>query len=182
MCLTEIYSGVALTLDIGVLDTTTCKPLSNVSFPCCCCGMNFINHDSQAMVELWGRKISHRVFRRDSNEHFQPTLSGNMALHSSEARLRLVRSSASRKIPACSQYSTPSATNGIAEFQTIFPGYTTGSANHLNILVHPTASETAGVSHIGQLFFTDPWTGGYYFIRLLALMLKAIYRHHRSVH
>ncbi|KAJ7828371.1 aromatic compound dioxygenase [Mycena olivaceomarginata] len=118
---TESQPGVALTLDIGVLDTTTCKPLSN------------------AMVELWGRKIFHLVFRRDSNEHFQPTAVG-------EYGSTFLRGA------------TKTATNGIAEFQTIFPGYTTGSANHLNILVHPTASETAGVSHIGQLFFTDPWT------------------------
>ncbi|KAJ7848940.1 aromatic compound dioxygenase [Mycena olivaceomarginata] len=101
---TESQPGVALTLDIGVLDTTTCKPLSN------------------AMVELWGPNAV--------GEYGSTFLRG----------------------------ATKTATNGIAEFQTIFPGYTTGSANHLNILVHPTASETAGVSHIGQLFFTDPWT------------------------
>ncbi|KAJ6544413.1 Intradiol ring-cleavage dioxygenase [Mycena capillaripes] len=102
--ITENQPGVALTLDIGVMDTTTCKPLPNV------------------MVELWGPNAV--------GEYGSTFLRG----------------------------ATKTASNGIAEFQTIFPGYTTGSANHLNILVHPTASETSGTSHIGQLFFTDPWT------------------------
>ncbi|KAF7354581.1 Extracellular dioxygenase [Mycena sanguinolenta] len=53
---------------------------------------------------------------------------------------------------------TLTASNGIAEFQTIFPGFTTGAANHLNILVHPTPSESSAVAHVGQLFFTDQWT------------------------
>ncbi|KAF8168998.1 Intradiol ring-cleavage dioxygenase [Mycena galopus ATCC 62051] len=50
------------------------------------------------------------------------------------------------------------ASNGIAEFQTIFPGYTTGAANHLNILVHTTSAESSTTAHVGQLFFTDQWT------------------------
>ncbi|KAJ7070722.1 aromatic compound dioxygenase [Mycena amicta] len=47
---------------------------------------------------------------------------------------------------------TTTASNGIAEFQTIFPGFTSEGANHLNIIVH------SAVPHTGQLFFTDPWT------------------------
>jgi len=53
---------------------------------------------------------------------------------------------------------TTTASNGIAEFKTIFPGYTSDSANHLNILVHSSSSESSGVVHFGRLFFTDPWT------------------------
>ncbi|KAJ7027001.1 aromatic compound dioxygenase [Mycena alexandri] len=95
--------GVAFTVDIGVMDTTTCKPLSDV------------------MVELWG-----------------PNAVGDYGSFLRGA--------------------VQTASNGIAEFQTIFPGYTTGSANHLSLLVHPSASESSGVVHTGQLFFTDPWT------------------------
>ncbi|KAF7333005.1 Extracellular dioxygenase [Mycena venus] len=102
--ITEGQPGVAFTVDIGVMDTTTCKPLTG------------------AMVELWGPNAV--------GEYGTTFLRG----------------------------ATPTASNGIAEFQTIFPGFTTGSANHLNILVHPTGSETSGVAHVGQLFFTDPWT------------------------
>ncbi|KAJ7618686.1 Intradiol ring-cleavage dioxygenase [Roridomyces roridus] len=53
---------------------------------------------------------------------------------------------------------SPTGTNGIAEFTTIFPGFTTGAANHFNILVHTNSSEAGPVSHVGQLFFTDQWT------------------------
>ncbi|KAJ7499945.1 aromatic compound dioxygenase [Mycena latifolia] len=102
--ITESQPGVAFTVDIGVMDTTTCKPLPNV------------------MVELWG-----------------PNAVGNYGT-------TFLRGA------------TKTASNGIAEFQTIFPGFTSGAANHLNVLVHPTSSESSGVAHIGQLFFTDSWT------------------------
>ncbi|KAJ7713549.1 aromatic compound dioxygenase [Mycena metata] len=95
--------GVAFTVDIGVMNTATCKPLSDVT------------------VELWG-----------------PNAVGEYGSFLRGA--------------------VQTASNGIAEFQTIFPGYTTGSANHLSILVHSSSSESSGVVHTGQLFFTDPWT------------------------
>ncbi|KAJ7293000.1 aromatic compound dioxygenase [Mycena rebaudengoi] len=52
--------------------------------------------------------------------------------------------------------STTTESNGIAEFQTIFPGYTSEGANHIGILIRSTSSESSGVVHVGQLFFTDP--------------------------
>ncbi|KAJ7211564.1 aromatic compound dioxygenase, partial [Mycena pura] len=102
--ITEGQPGVAFTVDIGVMDTTTCKPLENV------------------MVELWGANAV--------GEYGSTFLRG----------------------------ATQTGSNGIAEFQTIFPGFTTGAANHLSMLVHSTSSEASGVSHSGQLFFTDSWT------------------------
>ncbi|EIM85737.1 aromatic compound dioxygenase [Stereum hirsutum FP-91666 SS1] len=52
--------------------------------------------------------------------------------------------------------------NGIAEIQTIFPGFTSDGANHVNVIVHrPGVTSPEGVStvaHVGQLFFTDKWT------------------------
>jgi protocatechuate 3,4-dioxygenase beta subunit len=52
-----------------------------------------------------------------------------------------------------------SATNGVAEFQTIFPGYTSDSANHINLMIHTSDSMSdSDVSHVGQVFFTDRWT------------------------
>ncbi|KAK7001678.1 extracellular dioxygenase [Favolaschia claudopus] len=102
--ITEGQPGVAFTVDIGVLDTTTCKPLSGV------------------MVELWGPNAV--------GQYGSTFLRG----------------------------ATLTASNGIAEFKTIYPGYTSDAANHLNVLVHPTSAESGGVAHVGQLFFTDPWT------------------------
>ncbi|KAG6919033.1 hypothetical protein DXG01_009743 [Tephrocybe rancida] len=52
----------------------------------------------------------------------------------------------------------PAGSNGIAEFQTIFPGYTSEGANHINVMVHTSSSASSGVSHTGQVFFTDKWT------------------------
>jgi len=101
---TENQPGVAFTVDIGVMDTTSCTPLENV------------------MVEIWS-----------------PNAVGTYG-------------------PTFLRGATTTASNGIAEFQTIFPGYTSDSANHLNILVHASSSESSGVVHYGRLFFTDPWT------------------------
>ncbi|KAJ6575451.1 Intradiol ring-cleavage dioxygenase [Mycena capillaripes] len=101
---TENQLGVAFTVDIGVMDTTSCKPLSNV------------------MVEIWSSNAVGKY--------------GTTFLRGA----------------------TTTGSNGIAEFQTIFPGYTSDSANHLNILVHSSSSDSSSVVHSGRLFFTDPWT------------------------
>jgi len=101
---TEGQAGVALTLDIGVMDVTTCQPLPNV------------------MVEVWS-----------------PNALGNYG----STFLRGAFASSS---------------NGIAEFQTIFPGHTSDGANHINLMVHTSSSLAGSVSHVGQVFFTDPWT------------------------
>jgi len=110
---TEGQVGVALTLDIGVIDVTTCQPLQDV------------------MVEVWS-----------------PNAQGNYG----ETFLRGAYTSAS---------------NGIAEFQTIFPGYTSDGANHINLMIHTSSAMTGSVSHVGQVFFTDRWTdvigGGTYY-------------------
>ncbi|KAJ7161244.1 aromatic compound dioxygenase [Mycena crocata] len=101
---TENQPGVAFIVDIGVMDTTTCKPLPNT------------------LVEIWSANA-------------QGTY-GTTFLRGA----------------------TTTASNGIAEFQTIFPGYTSDSANHLNILVRTSSFESSGVDHFGRLFFSDPWT------------------------
>ncbi|KAJ8518755.1 hypothetical protein ONZ45_g4209 [Pleurotus djamor] len=52
---------------------------------------------------------------------------------------------------------TATSSSGIAEFQTIFPGFSSGAANHINLLVHQ-ESMSSPVAHVGQVFFTDRWT------------------------
>ncbi|KIK70638.1 hypothetical protein GYMLUDRAFT_89650 [Collybiopsis luxurians FD-317 M1] len=52
----------------------------------------------------------------------------------------------------------PSAANGIAEIQTIFPGFDSSGANHINIAVHSGDSMNTSTSHNGQVYFTDGWT------------------------
>ncbi|KAF8899108.1 Intradiol ring-cleavage dioxygenase [Infundibulicybe gibba] len=101
---TDGQAGIALTLDVGILDVTTCKPLPN------------------AMVEIWS-----------------PNAQGNYG--SSFLRGAFTSSS-----------------NGIAEFQTVFPGFTSSGANHINLMVHTSSALTSTVSHVGQVFFTDKWT------------------------
>lgn len=54
---------------------------------------------------------------------------------------------------------TSSSQNGIAEFQTIFPGWSDGDgANHVNIAVHSTSDISSPTIHVGKLYFTDRWT------------------------
>lgn len=52
---------------------------------------------------------------------------------------------------------TSSGSTGIAEFQTIFPGWSDG-ANHVNIAVHTSSSLSSPTTHVGKLYFTDRWT------------------------
>ncbi|KAJ3763422.1 Intradiol ring-cleavage dioxygenase [Lentinula raphanica] len=101
---TKNFSGVALTMDIGVLDMMTCQPLPN------------------AMVEIWST---------NAQGQYSPT-----ALRGAY----------------------PSAANGIAEIQTIFPGFNSDGANHMNIAVHSGNSMNSTTSHNGRVFFTDGWT------------------------
>ncbi|THU84020.1 aromatic compound dioxygenase [Dendrothele bispora CBS 962.96] len=102
---TEGQPGVPFTLDIGVLDVTTCQPVSG------------------AMVEIWSPN--------QVGDYGQTFLRG--AFQSED--------------------------NGIAEFQTIFPGYTSDGANHINVAVHVGDSTSQStITHNGQVFFTDPWT------------------------
>ncbi|KAF5352731.1 hypothetical protein D9756_005873 [Leucocoprinus leucothites] len=102
--LREDQSGLEMTLDVGVIDVTTCQPIPNV------------------MVEVWS-----------------PNALG--AYGSTFLRGAFT-----------------SASNGVAEFQTLFPGYTSDGANHVNIMVHTSNSMSGTVSHAGQVFFTDRWT------------------------
>ncbi|SJL06056.1 uncharacterized protein ARMOST_09392 [Armillaria ostoyae] len=100
---TDGQVGIAFTLDITVMDVTTCKPFSN------------------AMVELWSA---------NAVGEYGDFLRGAFT----------------------------TASNGVAEFQTIFPGYTSDGANHMNIAVHQTSDISSPIIHTGELFFTDPWT------------------------
>ncbi|TDL16875.1 aromatic compound dioxygenase [Rickenella mellea] len=106
---TNGQQGVPLTLDVGVIDVTTCKPISG------------------ALVEIWS-----------------PNAVGNYG----KTFLRGAQST---------------DTAGIAELQTIFPGFTSGSANHIGAIVHPNWSggnvaPSSGAAHVGRIFFTDAWT------------------------
>ncbi|KAJ7170210.1 aromatic compound dioxygenase [Mycena filopes] len=101
---TENQIGVAFTVDIGVMDVTTCKPLTDV------------------VVEIWSPNAV--------GQYGTTFLRG----------------------------ATTTGSNGIAEFQTIYPGYTSDSANHLNILVRSSSSKTSSVVHFGRLFFSDAWS------------------------
>ncbi|KAF9267174.1 aromatic compound dioxygenase [Marasmius fiardii PR-910] len=102
--ITEGQVGVPLTLDIGVLDVTTCQPLKNV------------------MVEVWGAN-AHGDF-------------GDTFLRGA--------------------FQTDSA--GIVEFQTIFPGFSSDGANHLNVAIHQNNMMSSPTAHSGRFFFTDRWT------------------------
>ncbi|KAJ3569719.1 hypothetical protein NP233_g4861 [Leucocoprinus birnbaumii] len=102
--LKENQSGLELTLDVGVVDITTCQPMPNV------------------MVEVW----SPNAFGSYGSTFLRGAFT--------------------------------SATDGVAEFQTLFPGFTSDGANHINLMIHTSNSMSGTVSHVGQVFFTDRWT------------------------
>ncbi|KAJ3569721.1 hypothetical protein NP233_g4860 [Leucocoprinus birnbaumii] len=52
---------------------------------------------------------------------------------------------------------TTSNSGGVAEFQMIYPGWSSG-ANHVNVAVHTSSSMSSTTMHVGKLYFTDQWT------------------------
>ncbi|KAJ8084544.1 hypothetical protein PM082_003317 [Marasmius tenuissimus] len=100
----EGQAGLPMTLDVGLMDVTTCQPLKN------------------AMVEVWGPNAVGQYGSTFLRGAFQATSAG------------------------------------IAEFQTIFPGFPSNGANHINIAVHQSGVMSSATAHNGQLFFTDRWT------------------------
>lgn len=112
-----------MTLDIGIVDITTCQPMPNV------------------MVKVWSCKYA--VGRITKFSNLSSTSSANALGEYGSTFLR---------------GAFTSAANGVAEFQTLFPGYNSDGANHINLMIHTSNALPGTISHVGQVFFTDRWT------------------------
>ncbi|KAF5368436.1 hypothetical protein D9758_002159 [Tetrapyrgos nigripes] len=96
--------GVQFVLDVGIIDTSTCQPLTGV------------------LAEVWHANAT--------GDYDDSSLRG----------------------------AAVSGENGIVEFQTIFPGFTSEGANHINIAIHSGNTMDSTIVYTGRVFFTDFWT------------------------
>jgi len=155
--LIENQSGIKLILDIGVLDTTTCKPLENV------------------LIELWSANATGVYSSYGSLDGppgrgppGPPPGSPHRGPPEGPGRDR----GGPRKSPPLLRNETflrggwYTDRNGIVELSTIFPGFYAGRAPHIHTMVHKDWAEAdngtlishAGtVVHNGQFFFHEGW-------------------------
>ncbi|KAK0432786.1 aromatic compound dioxygenase [Armillaria borealis] len=151
--LTEDQSGIQLVLDIGVLDTTTCEPLSN------------------AFVEIWAANATGFYGSYGAMSGGPPVErrqgpggpgggagGGSQVMARNETFLR-------------GGLATDDA--GITELITIYPGYYTGRTAHIHTMVHlnwetsangTLVSHAGSLVHIGQFFFDEDWNDQIYAI------------------
>ncbi|KIW25793.1 uncharacterized protein PV07_08937 [Cladophialophora immunda] len=129
--LVEDQQGVPLTLDIQIIDTTTCEPIPALFLDIWHCNSTGVYS---------GVVASGNGNSNDSTNLNQTFLRGIQQTDG----------------------------NGIAQFETLFPGHYTGRANHIHVLTHnqnattvrvngtllgTNASANVHASHVGQLFF-----------------------------
>ncbi|CAE6466060.1 unnamed protein product [Rhizoctonia solani] len=134
--LREDQAGVELVLDIGVMDTTTCTPLDN------------------ALVEIWACNATgaYSGFTTATLEIPDGTGGGPMQSTAMSDQYTWLRGG----------YATNS--EGMVEFNTIYPGYYTGRTVHIHTMVQTNysiatngsiISHAGQVRHIGQIFFDE---------------------------
>jgi protocatechuate 3,4-dioxygenase beta subunit len=148
--------GVPLHLDIQVVDVTTCKPMSNV------------------FLELWSKflTISTCPIRSQRRSESVATLTIPV-IPNVDANSTGVYSGAMSPINGLNGATDTSNLNksflrgiqvtsvdGVAQFETTFPGHYDGRATHLHIMSHLNATAQANgtvwdltATHAGQLFF-----------------------------
>ncbi|CZR65221.1 uncharacterized protein PAC_15121 [Phialocephala subalpina] len=132
----EGQTGVDMYLDIGVIDIETCEPLPNAYLTIWHCnasgiysGFTGIDPDTAELSDGWTKQT-------DGTTDEETFLRGVMSTNS----------------------------EGMAEFLSIFPGYYVTRSTHIHLTVQTNVTSksaddysynTAGVQHVGQLFFNE---------------------------
>jgi protocatechuate 3,4-dioxygenase beta subunit len=110
--ITDGQPGMPLTLRLGVVDASTCRPIRGAA-------VDIWHADASGIYSGFGAGSSSRSFMR--------------GIQRAEA-------------------------NGVATFQTVYPGWYMGRAVHIHVKVHVAGN----VVHTGQLFFPDTLTDRVY--------------------
>ncbi|EFP84436.1 hypothetical protein PGTUg99_013215 [Puccinia graminis f. sp. tritici] len=139
--LAEWQEGLPLSLDIGVIDVETCRPVEG------------------ALVDIWHANATGFYAGHPSpaegDENEKPQVGG--------ARAGLLPAYP-RKLfdEQWLRGAWPTDKKGVARFNTIFPGYYTGRATHIHTEIHMDWEVTSNgtftskdVQYIGQFFFDD---------------------------
>ncbi|KAJ3979898.1 Intradiol ring-cleavage dioxygenase [Lentinula detonsa] len=143
---TEGQLGVPLTLDIAVIDVTTCEPMEDVLVEIWAANATGIYSGYSAMIG--GKPPS-----RGDGHHRQPA---SQPLSRNETFLR---------------GGAPTSSDGVVELVTVYPGFYAGRTAHIHTMIHMnwersdngTFVSTSGtVLHIGQFFFQETWNDKVY--------------------
>jgi len=143
-------TGVPLTLDIGVMDVTTCTVIEN------------------AMVDIWSCNatgIYSGFIESESSNTGGSTSGGGGGPGGAPGGGGGSSVATDQKTFGRGAYPTDS--EGLVEFQTVFPGFYSGRTVHIHtvVLINYTTNangtvglEAGHIQHIGQLFFDESWT------------------------
>lgn len=143
---TDGQAGVDLHLELQVLDVNTCEPIAN------------------AYTEIWGE---HFFYYQSAGPWISLMLTCLAACNSTGVYSGVSANgngnSASDTTNLDATFARgiqPTDTDGVASFDTLFPGHYTGRTTHIHVLVHlnATARDNATLldttaSHVGQVFF-----------------------------
>jgi protocatechuate 3,4-dioxygenase beta subunit len=156
--LIEGQSGIKLVLDVGVLDTTTCKPLENVLIELWSANATGVYSGYGSLDGPPGRGPSGPP--PDSPPHRGPPEGPGRDRDGPRHSPPLVRNETFLR----GGWYTDE--NGIVELSTIFPGFYAGRAPHIHTMVHKDwilaengtlISHAGTVVHNGQFFFHETW-------------------------
>ncbi|GAA5878415.1 hypothetical protein JCM8547_003593 [Rhodosporidiobolus lusitaniae] len=173
----EDQGGIPLTLDIGLIDISTCEPLTNT------------------LVEIWHANVTgfYSHFTTDVLDTPSGGSGGGMgdgngtmsfgglggmsgappsgtapssAAPSGSARLAKRSDTDAYDDSTFLRGGYPTNDEGVVEFTSVFPGFYTGRTTHIHMIARKnyvianngTIISSAGtVEHIGQLFFSESW-------------------------
>jgi len=154
----EDQPGIPLEMDIGVLDTVTCEPLSGV----------FIELWSCNATGFYGGYTTAPILGPPPNGTAPPTSSAPGS--SSTAPPPGVPGAPVGFLTDNSTWlrgGWPTNENGMVGLTTIYPGYYEGRSIHVHVMVHHNwtandngtlVSHSGTVQHTGQFFFNDRWS------------------------
>ncbi|GAA5894783.1 intradiol ring-cleavage dioxygenase [Sporobolomyces salmoneus] len=150
----EEQPGVPLTLDIGLMDISTCEPIENI------------------MVEIWhcNSTGSYSYFTTASLD--QPGggggggggMGGSASPPTASSLSKRAQDDDSNDDGTFLRGGYPTNSNGVVEFNTIWPGYYTGRTIHVHVMVRKDyeisddgtiVAGSGTVVHEGQLFFDE---------------------------
>ncbi|KAJ3787059.1 aromatic compound dioxygenase [Lentinula aff. detonsa] len=175
--LTEGQLGVPLTLDIAVIDVTTCEPMENVLVEIWAANATGVYSGYSAMIggKPPSRGDGHHSQPEKGDHNKMPNGHGHGHEHKpGHGRPGGPEGPHSQPLSRNETFlrgGAPTSSDGVVELVTVYPGFYAGRTAHIHTMIHMnwersdngTFVSTSGtVLHIGQFFFQETWNDKVY--------------------
>ncbi|GAA5966040.1 hypothetical protein JCM3765_006548 [Sporobolomyces pararoseus] len=164
----EDQPGVPLTLDIGLMDISTCEPIENMMVEIWHCNSTgSYSYFTTATLDQPGGGAGGGGMGNGSAPSgmgMAPSGSASAAPSSTSSLSKRAQEDDSNDDGTFLRGGYPTNSNGLVEFETIWPGYYTGRTIHVHVIVRKDyeisddgtiVSGSGTVLHEGQLFFDE---------------------------